>query len=306
MPPPAKTAAASSGSNAPGAGSIYDLGYRHYEGARLGRRHAIASLYWYSLRSAFGLGRRPSSKIIPWALVVVALLPAAIRLGIAAIATNQVNPVRPEQYFNLINLVVALFCAAVAPEVIGRDQRTRTLVLYFSRALSRQDYVLAKLGAFVTALLALTLAPQIVLFVGNTFTGTNALAYTKDNWADIPRILASSGVDTALMASVALVIAAQTARRSYATVSVIAAFIVTAALSAILVQDVGGTGGHLAVLLSPFDLLRGFNLWVFNVPATEGIVKDAGLHGSVYGIAAAVIIAVCAGLILRRYQRIST
>ena len=41
-----------------GAGSIYDLGYRRYDGVRLGRRHSVLSLYFYTLRGAFGLGRR--------------------------------------------------------------------------------------------------------------------------------------------------------------------------------------------------------------------------------------------------------
>ncbi|HLQ49004.1 MAG TPA: ABC transporter permease, partial [Candidatus Dormibacteraeota bacterium] len=38
-------------------GSIYDIGYRRYEGPRLGRAHAIRSLFFHSLRSTFGIGR---------------------------------------------------------------------------------------------------------------------------------------------------------------------------------------------------------------------------------------------------------
>ncbi|MGH2632667.1 MAG: ABC transporter permease [Tepidiformaceae bacterium] len=304
MSQPGGSAAATSGSSGTGAGSIYDLGYRHYEGERLGRGHAFMALYWYTVRSAFGIGRRPSSKIIPWALFVVALLPAAIRLGVAAIATDRVDVAQPSDYFNLINLVVALFCAAVAPEVIGRDQRTHTLVLYFSRTLSRRDYVLAKLAAFVTALFALTLVPLIVLYIGNTFTGSDSLAYVKDNWADIPRIFGSSIADTVVMASIALVIAAQTSRRSYATVSVIAAFIVTSVLGAIFVEDVGGAG-HVAALLSPFDLLRGLNLWIFHATADGGVVVDANLAGWVYGVAALVIFAGATALLVRRYEKLN-
>jgi ABC-2 type transport system permease protein len=59
-------------------GNIYDLGYRTYDGARLGRRYAIQSLFTYSLRSAFGLGRRTTSKIIPLALASFVFIPAAI------------------------------------------------------------------------------------------------------------------------------------------------------------------------------------------------------------------------------------
>src|SRR5512140_3643200 len=114
------------------AGSIYDLGYRRYDGQRLGRRHAIQSLYLFSLRGAYGLGRRTSSKIIPIAIAIVAAVPALIQLGIGAIlSSQQIDIIRPENYFGFIQVALALFCAAVAPEVMGRAQRTRTLPLYF-------------------------------------------------------------------------------------------------------------------------------------------------------------------------------
>ena len=38
-------------------GGIYDLGYRHYTGPRLGRPHAVWAMYVQSLRSIFGIGR---------------------------------------------------------------------------------------------------------------------------------------------------------------------------------------------------------------------------------------------------------
>ena len=46
-------------------GNIYDLGYRGYDGPRLGRRHAAATLVRHSTRSVFGLGRTMRAKIIP-------------------------------------------------------------------------------------------------------------------------------------------------------------------------------------------------------------------------------------------------
>mgnify|MGYP001583970183 CR=1 FL=1 len=46
-------------------GSIYDLGYRGYDGPRLGRRHAVVALFVHGLRAVFGLGRSGRSKIAP-------------------------------------------------------------------------------------------------------------------------------------------------------------------------------------------------------------------------------------------------
>ncbi len=62
-----------------------------------------------------------------------------------------------------------LFCAAQAPELFGRDQRYGVLPLYFSRVLTRPDYALAKVLGLIVALLAVDLAPYLILFVGRVF-----------------------------------------------------------------------------------------------------------------------------------------
>ena len=62
--------------------------------------------------------------------------------------------------------ILGLFCAAQAPELFGRDQRHGILSLYFSRALRRTDYALARILGFVAALVVLLLLPQVVLFLG--------------------------------------------------------------------------------------------------------------------------------------------
>src|SRR4030042_2040500 len=67
-------------------GSVYDLGYRAYEGVRLGRTHSILSLYVTSLPGVFGLGRHTSSKILPFGLAILALVPAVVQLAFVAVA----------------------------------------------------------------------------------------------------------------------------------------------------------------------------------------------------------------------------
>ncbi|MBA4180771.1 MAG: hypothetical protein C0506_09305 [Anaerolinea sp.] len=286
-------------------GSIYDLGYRRYDGVRLGRQHAVIALYLYTLRGAFGLGRRTSSKIIPVIITVIAFIPALVQLGIAAVASGVVEIFAPENYFGYVQVTVALFCAAVAPEIVGRDQRARTLSLYFSRALRRSDYAFAKLTAFTTALLLLTLAPQAVLFVGNTLATKDTGAFLRDNWSEVPRIVSSGLLIAALMASVSLAIACQTPRRSYATVAVIALFLVTTPLAAIFVRETG-SWGHYAILLSPFDLLNGTTLAVFDiVPDPDTSLEIADLPAWLYPVVTAGYTIVGAGLVLRRYARIA-
>ena len=59
--------------------------------------------------------------------------------------------------------------AAQAPELLVRDQRHRVLTLYFSRALERTDYVLAKYLALLAAVALVLALPQVVLLLGMLF-----------------------------------------------------------------------------------------------------------------------------------------
>jgi len=297
------------------AGSIYDLGYRRYEGARLGRRYAVLSLYLHSLRACFGLGRRNPNKIIPVGLAIFTFIPAIIQLGIAAIADNIVEVYKAENYYGFIQWPLALFVAAVAPEVVGRDQRNRTLSLYFSRSLSRLDYAAAKVGALTTALLLLTLAPQLVLFTGNALAGNDIWGYVRGHWGDVPPIVAAGATLSLFMASIALAIASRTPRRAYATGGILAYFAISTTVGALLVNISSGELRRWTLLVSGFHIMRGLTLWIFGVTprlnrdgTSDGPGGDlalADLPLALYFVAAAVIIAGCLYLVHRRYQRIA-
>ena len=153
------------------------------------------TLYVHGLRSAFGLGRRTSSKIFPFALAIFAFVPAIIQLGVGAIVSGvdeHVELFKHEDYFSYVRIILVLFCAAVAPEIVGRDQRNRTLSLYFSRAVTRFDYALAKLAALTSAMLVLTLGPQLLLFLGNGMAADDLSGYIADNWDLVFPIVAGS------------------------------------------------------------------------------------------------------------------
>ena len=286
-------------------GNIYDLGYRNYTGKRLGRRHAVLALYFYTLRSAFGLGRRTSSKIIPIVIAVIAFLPAVAQLAIAALVSDEVDIITPEGYFGFVEVPIALFCAAIAPEITGRDMRQRTLSLYFSRALQRRDYALAKLAAFATALTLLTLMPQVLLVFGNGLATNDVTGYISDNWADVPRTFAAGLLIAVLCAAGSLAIASQTPRRAYATVGVVAWFLISFPIANILVFAIGGVGRY-AVFASPFDFIYGCTLWIFGVGAEfESVQDEAGFGLWTYFVAVLAYIGAGAALVVRRFARVS-
>ena len=285
-------------------GSIYDLGYRGYDGLRLGRRHAITSLYFYTLRSAFGIGRRTSSKIMPIIIVIIAFIPAVGQLAIAALVSD-VEIYTPSNYFAYIEVPVALFCAAIAPEICGRDMRQRTLSLYFSRALHRRDYILAKLAAFATALTFLTLLPQAVLLIGNGLASKDLWGYVKDNGVDLPRTIASGAIIAAVAACVCLAIASQTPRRAYATIAVVAWFLITWPIAGVLVSGIGGAGRY-AVFISPFEFMHGCTLWIFNAsPQVDSTLGVADFPSWTYPLTVIAYGAAGFAYVVRRFDRIA-
>ncbi len=286
-----------------GSGSIYDLGYRGYEGVRLGRGHAVLTLYLYSLRGAFGLGRRATAKIVPFALVILAFLPAVIQLGIGALVTEQINLITHVGYYEYVSIIIGLFCASVAPELVGKDQRTRTLSLYFSRALLRRDYALAKVAAMGTALLFLTLIPQAVLYVGNGFATNDAWGYVRGEWDQAFPIIGSALLLCAFVGSFSLAIAAQTSRRAYSTIAILALFLLTVAVAAIMTELAGKWVAAPAVVVSPFDIIYGFTRWMFRADLNpDESVAKLGFDLVTWFIVAVAWTVASIAVLIRRYE----
>jgi len=289
--------------------SIYDLGYRHYEGVRVGRRGTLLTLYTHGLRSCFGLGRRATSKIFPWALAIFAFVPAIIQLGVGAVVSGfdqKIELFKHEDYFTYVRIILVLFCAAVASELVGKDQRNRTLSLYFSRAVSRFDYAFAKLAALTSAMLVLTLGPQLLLFIGNGMAADDLGGYTSDNWDLVFPIVAGSFLVSAVIASVGLCIASYLPRRAYSTAAIVGTFILTLSIAHILMNSIDPAVARFFLLGSPVAW-EGAILWLFRVdPDARNVLTDADLAGWVYLLAVLVTIAATFALTLRRFGRVST
>ncbi len=291
------------------AGSIYDLGYRRYAGVRLGRWHSAFSLYVHGLRAAFGLGRRASSKIFPVGLAIIAAIPAIGYLMAAAFFSIDISDVlQAEEYYSTTTffpqVALMLFVAAVAPELLGRDQRHATLPLYFSRALSRYDYTLARFGAMATALLALTLLPQAILFLGNAMVVESFGDYFREEWGQVGPIIGSSILISVFLAAIGMVIAAQTSRRAFATIGIIAPFIFLPSIATVLVEMLDNFTGRIGVFLNPFLVIDGFTYWLFGASANVGDqLRDANFAGGAYFLFALAVTVIALALLLRRYGR---
>jgi ABC-2 type transport system permease protein len=288
------------------AGNIYDLGYRGYDGARLGRRYAFLALFRYSLLSVWGIGRSWLAKLFPWGLAIIALIPAVILLAIAALLPREFEIARPEDYYGFVAIVLALICAVAAPDLIGRDQRHHTLSLYFSRALDRFDYASAKLGALAVSLFMVLCLPQVFLQIGNAVATDDLTGYMRENLEVIPPVIASSAIVAIFMASLTLAISIHTSRRAFATGAVIAAFVILTAMGGIFVNTLDGGAQQYSLLVSPIGVLDGFVYWIFGAGAPLGSdIEKAGLAGGYYLLAILIYTAIFLAVFYRHIRRMS-
>jgi len=307
---PSETQVSASG---PG-GSIYDLGYQGYEGPRLGRPAAIRALFWHTVRSCYGIGRGGRAKIAPFTLAGLAALPAIVGVGIAAIAAQSGevgnvlegnSPIRYATYHGLVSTLVMLFCAAQAPELLGRDQRFGVLPVYFSRALARFDYAVAKVLGLVVSLLAMVVLPYLVLFIGRVLVASDPIEGLANELPNLVPLLVQSLLTSSLLGTMAMAISAFTSRRAYATVGIIAAFLIPSIVVALVIGTLSGSVADWIVLLSPIDVLDGSNAALFDASPENSAVADAGLDAVAYYGTAVAGVAIAVAVTIRRYMRIA-
>jgi ABC-2 type transport system permease protein len=312
-------------------GVIHDIGYRRYTGRRLGRAQIIRALYWHSLRSAFGIGRGAKAKIVPVITFVVICLPAVANA--VAVAQGQGRLVPYDTYvFQLRVIVMIIYIAAQAPELVSRDLRSHVLPLYFCRPLHRVDYPLAKLAAFITACLAMIEIPLLLLYVGTIAQAHGGSAIWHQTKALIPGLLVGL-MWAVLLASIGLVLASLSGRRAYATGAIAIFFFLTWVLAGILIAvtqrnvvravaapkglppgaapppgghfmmtvQVPTTATHLSGLVSPFTTLDGVRQWLGGTSPT--FLPGVGHFGPLYGAMLLVLLAVSVGGLFARYRK---
>lgn len=272
-------------------GTIYDLGYQRYKGQRLGRGNAIRTLFGYSFRTAFGLGRGERAKLGPFAIVLFCFMPAVVRVGVA-MATGQTVLINYAQHLEFTALWLALYTATQAPELIVTDRQFGTLALYLSRPLRATDYMIAKFCALTAALLILTLGPQLFLFSGTLLIAEELFPAFRAEWRTLLPIAGGSTGASLLFASIGLALSSLASKRNYANAAVIGFFLLTSAIVAMFYSITSGDLKRYVVLAHPVWVMNGFVNWLFDVEARRrSVVGRADLPGEYYLY---VILGVCA------------
>jgi len=226
---------------------------------RGGPLNAVRTVAAQDFRSVLGIGRSAKSKILPLVSAIIAYLPAVVFVGLAVLTDGLLDPNEIADYagyYTFIISALALFTALVAPEVLTGDRRTGMIGLYLSTPLTRTTYLVAKVIAVALTLAIVTIGPPLLLLIGYTFQNAGPdglLAWFKV----LGRIIVSGIAVSAVYAAVSLAFSSMTDRRSLASAGVIAALIVSAAVTGALVgaADMSESLHLLNLLAVPFELV---------------------------------------------------
>jgi ABC-2 type transport system permease protein len=295
------------------AGNIYDLGYRHYEGTRHGRWYAAWSLYVESLRSVWGFGRPMTAKAAPFILVGLYAFPSLIQIAFSSAISQSVAEGQAaglfayDNYYTRVAFFIVLFCVAQAPELVCRDQRYHVLPLYFTRALNRSEYALARLAALSTALFIALMLPMVALFVGDVLMKPDTLQAITDEWPKAMPSIPACALAAVSLASISLALSAFSPRRAYSAIGLVAYFLLMEIVPVVIYsvgQQAGWTWADKLVLLTPNTAIAAATDWFFGKGlAAAGYPSTLGSEAYVLAILASI--AVFTGFLLFRYRRVA-
>lgn len=291
------------------AGAIHDIGYRPYTGQRLSEGAVARSLFRTGLRNCYGLGRSTRSKVLPMLLLAAMVLPALILVAVLVQAKEafglQGQIVAYSRYLIITQVVSSVFVAAQAPALISRDLRFQTLTLYLARPLRRSTYVLVRMASLATAMLALLATPILILYAGGLLADLPVGRETKLTLG----ALAMALVLAVLLAGLASLVAAVTTRRGLAVAGIIAVLVLSYTVVSV-VQGIASEEGEqriaeVAGLFSPYTLVDGLQVWLFDVAASTPAPPTGQLGFLFAGVAVAVVALAVAGMLLR-YRRMTS
>jgi ABC-2 type transport system permease protein len=170
-------------------------------------------------------------------------------------------------------VVTVMLVALIAPPLIARDLRSRAYLLYFSRPITRLEYVFGKMSVVATYLLMVTLVPGVALYVLGVALSPE-FAVFWDTW-DLPlRVAAASIIVIVPTVTFALALSALLGESRYATFCWFApwvlGFVAFMSMTAMNEARPFRRRNPLLVsnkwsLLSPYHMLGEVQTWVFGI-----------------------------------------
>src|SRR6516162_7404892 len=204
--------------------AIYDQSYTPWTGTYTSRADRIRAMIAMELALPF---RNTWVLILVLFLITSAQVPPLFALG---------NQIYREGFFNnpLFSMILMVLSATVGASLVSRDVRHRALLMYFSRSITRVDYLIGKFLSLVLFLLFVTLVPGLVLFLGQLGMGQERLS-AGDRLADLGSIALHALILTVPMSAVVLAFSSATKRTYLAAILWVTFYFLSTTLSPTLV-----------------------------------------------------------------------
>jgi ABC-2 type transport system permease protein len=287
-------------------GAVFDLGYKPYEGARLGRSGAIRAIVKDGMRRVLGIRRKARKKVYPWSLVVLAILPAIVFIGLAftlsAFTPDAESPFGGHaEYIGLTGAIVLLFVALAAPELLIPDREEGVLAVYSSRPMTAWDYIGARTGALFAVVASFVLVPNILMYIGFAALDEDGLGSALiGNLDDMAKVLAAMMAYIVGYGAPALLIATYAKRTGPAAGTYLAIMFGSAGFGEAF-QRIDFTGARFGTMLSLLQHPEVVRNWVFDKPQ-EAAPIAAGFEPWASALAIGVLAAITTYLMYRRYR----
>lgn len=217
-------------------GEVFDRGYTHYDGPRHGRSGALIALTGYSMKRAMGIRKPWTAKVLPFLLYLAITIPLVVQIGLTALAPN-LEFASYSGYLRGIFLVVGIFVGTTAPEMLCVDRHEGTLPLYFARAITRGDYVIAKVVAMSLLTMTMTVVPSVLLWLGRQLTAEDVGHAMRTHLGDLGRIVFAGVLIALVISALGLALSSFTSRKGIAIALIVILFLVFTAVANIGLEE---------------------------------------------------------------------
>jgi ABC-2 type transport system permease protein len=293
-----------------GTGAVYDLGYSPYDGERRGRAGARRTVFGDGVRRVLGIRRKARRKVLPWALLVIAMLPPIAFVGIsffipADVSTAFDPSTQHAQFFALGGTIVLLFTALAAPELLIPDRKDGVLSMLSSRPMTSNDYLGSRFASLLAIVAGFLLVPQFILYVGQAATNPDGVLNGLVDGADaIPKILLVAAIYVIAYVPFGFVVASLSNRKAIAASVYLAIMIGLSGVAEAIVQNATVAGSRWVALFAPINTADAANAAIFGQENPDSLLSIADIS-VVWGVVALVVMgAIAVAFSVNRYRRL--
>ena len=235
-------------------------------------------------------------------------MPAIVFVGLAfALSSFAPDAESPygghSQYISLFGMMIILFVASAAPNLLIPDREEGVLAVYSSRPMTAWDYVLGRTVALAAVASAFFLIPNLIMYVGFAALDSAGLASALiDNLDDLVKVLVTMVAYVIGYGAPALLISTYAKRVGPAVGTYLAIVTISPAFAEMFktLDFAGARYGTLIAVLQHPEVIRN---WVFDESQSSIPMASVGFEPWISAVFIAAVGAATMYLMARRYRR---